>query len=117
MCREVKEEFLELECHLKFDFDVIKGSGTPYKYCVYGTNHADEYEFLHGAPAPQAWRDYIRNRCLRVNKKPENGKNYIILFLEIGVTLELTKHKNEGITVFIVWLNYIIGFNHVGVWA
>ncbi len=75
MCREVKEDFLEFECHLKLDYDVLRGTGVPYKYCVYETNHADEYEYLHGAPSPQGWIDYIRNRCLRVNYRPGNGKN------------------------------------------
>ncbi len=74
MCREVNEEFLEFECHLKLDYDVLRGSGIPFKYCVYGTNHDDEFEYLHGAPG---WRDDIRNRCLRVTGK---GKNYMILF-------------------------------------
>ncbi len=78
-CREVKEDFLEFECHLKFDFDVLRGSGVPYKYCVYGTNYADVFEYLHGAPT-RGWRDHVRNRCLRVNSKPGKGKNYIILF-------------------------------------
>ncbi len=86
----MNEEFLEFECYLKFDFDVLRGTGSPYKYCVYGTNHAGEFEYLHGAPSPQGQRDIIRNRCLRVNNTPGKGKNYMILFREISVTLELT---------------------------
>ncbi len=91
----MNEEYLEFECHLKFDYDVLRGTGVPYKYCVYGTNHANEYEYLHGAP-PQRQRDIIRNRCLRVNNTPGKGKNYTILFCEISITLELTWHKNKG---------------------
>ena len=82
LCREVNEDLLEFECHLKLDIDVLRGSGIAYKYCVYGTNYADEFEYLHGAPT-QRWKDHIRNRCLRVNYKPGKGKNYMILFLEI----------------------------------
>ncbi len=77
-CREVNEDFLEFECHLKLDFDVLRGSGVPYKYCVYETNYADEFEYLHGAPT-QGWRDHISNRCLRVNNRPGKGKSYMIL--------------------------------------
>ena len=71
MCREVNEELLEFECHLKLDYDILRGTKIPYKYYVYGTNHSVEFEYLHGA-LPQRQRDYnIRNRCLRV----KNGKN------------------------------------------
>ena len=74
----MNEEFLEFECHLKLDFDVLRGTEIPYKYCVHGTDHANELEYLHGKPA-QGWRDY-RNRCLRVNNTPGRGKNYPIMF-------------------------------------
>ncbi len=74
LCREVNEDFLEFECHQMFDFDVLSGAGIPYKYCIYTTNHTDEYEYLHGAPSPPAWKDIIRNRCLRVNNTPRKGK-------------------------------------------
>ena len=82
MCREMNEEFLELECHLKFDFDVLRGSGIPYKYCVYGTNHAKEFEYLHGAPPYNISKESIRNRCLRVNNKPGQGKKWDMNIVE-----------------------------------
>ncbi len=88
----MNEEFLELECHLKLDFDVLRGSGIPYKYCVHGTNHANEFEYLHGAP-PQGWMYHNMNRCLRVNYKPGKGKNYIIMFRDQCHTWNLLSIK------------------------
>ena len=70
----MNEEFLEFECHLKFDFDVLRGTEIPYKYCVHGTNHAKEYEYLHGAPPRSVPKDSIRNRCLKVNNTLGQGK-------------------------------------------
>ncbi len=91
MCREVNEEFLEFECHMKFDFDVLRGHGIPYKYCVFGTDHADMFEYLHGAP-PQGWRNSIRNRCLRVNNKPGKGIYDFVSRDQCHI-----KHKNNSI--------------------
>ena len=85
----MNEEFLEFECHLKLDYDVLRGTGSPYKYCVYRTNHVDEFEYLHGVPSPQGQRDINWNRCLRVNYKPGNGKNYMILFRKIRNLLSI----------------------------
>ncbi len=88
MCREVNEEVLEFECHLKIDVHFLNEKGIPYKYCVYGVDHAaDEYEYFHSTPYT-GWRE-IWNRCLRVNYRPsEKSKNYMVR--EISVTLELT---------------------------
>ena len=76
LCREVNEEFLEFECHLKLDVDVLRGSGIPYKYCVYGADHAYQFEHLYGAPSAGWGDNYISSRCLRVNiDRPEKSKN------------------------------------------
>ncbi len=74
----MKKEFLEFECHLELDVDLLKGSGIPYKYCVYGTDCSDMFEYLHGAPGRS---NSVKNRCLKVNNKPGKSKKYIILFL------------------------------------
>ncbi len=70
MCREVNEDFLEFECHLKLDVDILS-SGIPYKYFVYGTNRADVSEYLHDV---QGWE----TRCLRMNNQSEESKNYFV---------------------------------------
>ncbi len=75
ICREVNEEFLEFECHLKFDHSILK-SGTLYEYCVCGADHPDKSEYLHDVN----WKDNtIRKRYLRVpvpvSRSIEKGKN------------------------------------------
>ncbi len=80
LCREVNEEFLEFECHLKLDVHILRCTGIPYKYCVYGNDHTDDhFEYLYGVPRRGWIRDITWNRCLRVNYKPGKGKNYMNL--------------------------------------
>ncbi len=79
LCREmhedVHEDVLEFECHLKLDFDVSSCLGIPYKYCVYKTDHDDQFEHLYRAPES---KHISRNRYLNFEVNYRHGKGKIL---------------------------------------